>query len=175
MIKQVDDQLVYWEVWQNGKQLIIHYGSVGDTGEREKKKLSPFQKGEKQMKELAKEKIKEGYDYLDEDTLYQLVIQYRYEEHQLEEKLDDRYHIESIMNECLGWTGNGACDGGDIGSGTINIFNYVVDPEKAAQIILEELEYIQLKEVEGTKIAYLNPKTEEYITLYPKGDDFKLL
>jgi hypothetical protein len=35
------------------------------------------------------------------------------------------------MNECLGWTGNGSCDGGDIGRGKVNIINYVIDVKKA--------------------------------------------
>ncbi len=173
MMKQVDDDVLYWEVWQDGKTLIIHYGHVGDTGETEEKKLSLFQKGEKLMDELAEEKANEGYEYLDEDELSELVVQYSYEENQMEATLEKRHHVEDLLNECLGWTGNGSCDGGDIGSGTANIFNYVVDVEKATRTILEELENNNL--LEGVKIAYLNPEDEEYIALYPEGADFSLM
>lgn len=39
------------------------------------------------------------------------------------------------MNETLGWTGLGFCDGGSIGSGTMEVCNFVVDFEIAKAII----------------------------------------
>lgn len=125
------------------------------------------------MDELAEEKANEGYDYLDEDELFELVVQYSYEEDQMESTLEKRHHVEELMNECLGWTGNGSCDGGDIGSGTANIVNFVVDVEKATQTIIEELKNNNL--LDGVKIAYLNPEDEEYIALYPEGAEFDLM
>jgi len=38
----------------------------------------------------------------------------------------------------LGWTGNGRCDDGDIGSGEMSLFADVVDPYLAVTTILEE-------------------------------------
>lgn len=173
MVKQSDAEVSYWEVWQDGKMLIIHYGAIGNTGETEEKKLSLSQKAEKVMNELAEEKADQGYDYLDEDELFELVIQYSYEEDQMKETLKKRHQVEDLMNECLGWTGNGSCDGGDIGSGTANILNYVIDVEKATKTIIEELKDNNL--LEGVKIAYLNPEDEEYIALYPEGDSLDLM
>lgn len=74
------------------------------------------------------------------------------------------------MNECLGWTGSGSCEGGDIGSGTVNIFNYVLDIDKATKTIIEELKNNNF--LEGVKIGYLNSEDEEYIALYPEGAEF---
>jgi len=173
MIKQSDAEVSYWEVWQDGRMLIIHYGTIGDTGGTEEKKLSLSQKAEKVMNELAEEKANEGYDYLDEDELFELVVQYSYEEDQMEAALEKRHQVEDLMNECLGWTGNGSCDGGDIGRGTANIVNYVVDVEKATQTIIEELKNNNL--LERVKIAYLNPEDEEYVALYPEGACFDLM
>ena len=173
MIKQVDDVVLYWEVWQDGRTLVIHYGTVGETGESEEKKLSLFQRAQRLMDELAEEKANEGYDYLDEDELFELVVQYSYEDNQMEATLEKRHHVEDLMNECLGWTGNGSCDGGDIGSGTANIVNYVVDVEKATQTIIEELKNNNL--LDGVKISYINPEVGEYIALYPEGADFDLM
>lgn len=170
MIKHFDDKVYYWEVWQNGKYVVVHFGMVGDKGETEKKKLSLFQNAEKLMNELAKEKKIEGYSYLDEDKLIELVVQYSYEESEMEKALNLRHSVEDLMNECLGWTGNGSCDGGDIGSGTANIFNYVLDVKRATKTIIEELTNNNL--LEGVKIAYLNPKDEDYLTLYPEGAKF---
>lgn len=54
------------------------------------------------MEEVAEEKEAEGYADLNEDELYELVIQYSYEEDQLEEALERRHAVEDLMNECLG-------------------------------------------------------------------------
>jgi len=39
------------------------------------------------------------------------------------------------MNETLGWTGLGNCDGGNIGSGTMEVCCFVVDFELAKKVI----------------------------------------
>jgi hypothetical protein len=43
------------------------------------------------------------------------------------------------MNDILGWTGLGACDGGSIGSGTMEVCCFVVDFEVANRVIREAL------------------------------------
>jgi predicted DNA-binding WGR domain protein len=173
LIKQDEDETIYWEVWQDGRTLMIHYGTVGDTGETEEVKLPMFKRAEKVMDELAEGKVNEGFDYLEEDELIELVVQYSYNEDEMQTAQKLRHSVEDLMNECLGWTGNGSCDGGDIGSGTANIFNYVVDAEKASRTIIEELKNNNL--LQGAKIAYLNPEDEEYVVLYPDGAEFDLI
>ena len=74
------------------------------------------------------------------------------------------YAVEDVMNECLGWTGNGNCDGGDIGSGSINIFCFVVDPQIAAKSAVEWLRKKHL--LQGAIMAY--EKDDDYIVLWPK-------
>ena len=173
LIKQEENETIYWEVWQDGRTLTIHYGTVGDTGETEDLKLPMFQRAEKVMDELAEEKVNEGFEYLEEDELIEIVVQYSYKDDEMQTALKLRHSVEDLMNECLGWTGNGSCDGGDIGSGTANIFNYVVDVGKATRTIIEELKNNNL--LQGAKIAYLNPDDEKYIVLYPDGEEFDLI
>ncbi len=43
------------------------------------------------------------------------------------------------MDECFGWTGLGYCDGGDIGSGDMNVCCLVVDPFVALNIVVGSL------------------------------------
>jgi hypothetical protein len=74
------------------------------------------------------------------------VIQYKIEGHGTTKDLDLRYKVENLMNEGLGWTGLGHCDGGDIGSGTINVFCFVVDVALGGQVIVRELEENELLE-----------------------------
>lgn len=42
-----------------------------------------------------------------------------------------------MLNESLGWTGLGCCDGGSIGSGTMEACCYVVDFER--DVLTKEL------------------------------------
>ncbi|PEC10045.1 hypothetical protein CN639_28805 [Bacillus toyonensis] len=147
--------------------LIVHYGCVGDTGEMYEIKVPLSQCAEIEMKKLA-----DGYKELDEEELKEFVLQYVYKDDQLEDALEKRQEIQEIMDEALGWTGNGYCDGGDIGSGTINIYTFVVDINKVLQTTINELENHHL--LDGVKIAYMSDD-EEYMQIYPNKGEFNLL
>ena len=54
--------------------------------------------------------------------------------------LKKRHRLEERMNETLGWSGLGACDGGSIGSGTMEVCNFVVDFETAKAVVVKDLE-----------------------------------
>jgi hypothetical protein len=71
------------------------------------------------------------------------------------------------LNECLGWTGNGNCDGGDIGSGTMNVWSLVVNPYLAAEAILDELRKNDF--LEGVVIAI--ERQDSFEVLYPENYD----
>jgi hypothetical protein len=60
------------------------------------------------------------------------------------------------MDETLGWTGLGACDGGSIGGGTMEVCNFVVDFDVAKRVIEEDLA--------GTEFA-------DYVRIYREGGD----
>ncbi len=90
------------------------------------------------------------------------------------EELEKRHQVENTLNECLGWTGNGHCDGGDIGSYTINAFSWVVDPHIACKTIVDALRDSGL--LQGAVIAYRD-REEEYEVLWPSdySEPFSIL
>ena len=53
--------------------------------------------------------------------------------------LERRERIRNILNEHLGWTGNGSCGDADIGSGEMTLFADVIKPEIAIKTIKNEL------------------------------------
>ena len=59
--------------------------------------------------------------------------------------------VAHLMNECLGWKGFGFGDGCDIGSGTMNVFCFVVDAKAAAPHVVEVLKKKGL--IEGAVVA----------------------
>lgn len=172
LYKPNNNELLYWEVWKDGKELVIHHGVVGDEGISEDIKVGFFGNADSKMKELANAQIEAGYLPVDEFAEIELVIQFQFEEDEMEAALSLRHHVEGVMNECLGWTGNGHCDGGDIGEGKANIFNYVIDLDSAINTIRAEL--TKLNMLEHCTLAFLDPEDEEYIVVYPQDKAFSL-
>jgi hypothetical protein len=50
------------------------------------------------------------------------------------------------MNEVLGWTGLGHCDGGSIGSGTMEVCCMVVDVDIATRVIESDLKNTEFED-----------------------------
>ncbi len=174
MLKKQNDALHYWEVWydEDEKTFTVHYGQVGERGEHFTEKKKRGIDVETHMEKLARQQTESGYELLDEDLFKPIVIQYTVDGNDIDADLDKQDEVESLMNECLGWTGNGYCDGSDYGSGTMNIFSFTLDQELALQTIRAELEEHDL--LKGSIIAYM--ENDQYISAYPtRGDTLQLI
>ncbi len=173
LYKKSDIATYYFEVWVNeDKTLTIHKGKLGEVGDTDelhtKNRDIPI---DVLLGRYISEQKEAGYE--EWGDLTELIVQYSYgKDADQAELIEKRDYVESVFNNCLGWTGNGHCDGGDIGSSTMNIFCYVVDKNIAVHTILEVLEENDL--LENLKIAYADENTEEYIGLYPPLIDFTL-
>jgi hypothetical protein len=151
--------LNYWEIWDTDTSLFIHSGELGDTGESKTLQIKP-----NKLKNIADQqiqnKIDEGYFHLDDDQLNDLIIQF--EAYESAEDLNFREAIQNIINQTLGWTGNGHSINADIGNGKINIFSNVIDPYIACQAILKAIQeqgihrdfLIVLKKQSGFEVLY---------------------
>ena len=78
-------------------------------------------------------------DVYPEDELYPVVIQYRIEGHGNTQDYDRRVMIETLLEEFLSEADLGYLDGGDIGSGTANIFCYLKPGKKGTEAIIQTL------------------------------------
>ncbi|PRS26913.1 hypothetical protein C6W19_24260 [Bacillus sp. RJGP41] len=167
LIKQGGNGYLYWHIWKDGMTLKNHFGSVGDIGETREIQLSLSGDAKESIDELVNQKIKEGFRYIEEHDLINLLVEYRYKKDKIEETLKKRHYMQDIIDGSLFKTGNGHCDGGgmEMRMGIAQIFNYVIDVKKAAKEIIKELENENL--IEGVEISYLNPLNVQYITLYP--------
>lgn len=130
----------YWEAWATDKEVTLHWGKLGEEGENRDIPIKPGINPNDTIRSEAKPIRAAGFKALMRSQLRSVVIQYTIEGHGNTTDLDKRVAVEELMNERLGWTGLGHCDGGDIGSGTMNIFCYVVDAKIAAPVIVRELE-----------------------------------
>ena len=69
-----------------------------------------------------------------------LLIEYQIDGFGSSQDLEKRHALQDRMDETLGWTGLGHCDGGSIGSGTMEVCCFVVDFETAKVVIEEDLQ-----------------------------------
>ena len=130
----------YWETWDNDdKSGTIHLGELGQHGQSKTVKSGLFSNFHKEIQKEIDEKIKEGYAPVDEEDLVTLLIEFKVDEMGTPEDVDKRTRLQLRMGETLGWTGLGHCDGGSIGSGTMEVCCFVVDFEVAKKVIEKDL------------------------------------
>jgi predicted DNA-binding WGR domain protein len=151
LYKRLGNKLWYWEAWGAANEVVIHWGSVGDRGDSRVIELQANDDPSSVIQREATSPRAEGYKPVATEKLARLIIQYKISGMGTVDNLHKRHRVEEVMNECLGWTGLGHCDGGDIGSGTMNVFCFVVDTTLALQITVNELKARGL--LEGAMIA----------------------
>ncbi|KLU07084.1 hypothetical protein RISK_000885 [Rhodopirellula islandica] len=121
------------------------WGLVGERGETKIHKCDKNQSESDNLLSVLAKPLGHGYAPLDEDDFDVLLIEYAIEGMGSKKDLSKRHALEDRMNETLGWTGLGHCDGGSIGSGTMETCCIVVDFEIAKRVIAADLA--------GTKFA----------------------
>jgi predicted DNA-binding WGR domain protein len=139
LYKQERDGVRYWEAWSTSQKVTIHWGELGKEGETREIALGDDDAVEIIEKE-AEASRNAGYQTLPNELHEQLIIQYRIIGMGTVDDFDKRTKIEDAMNECLGWGGLGHCDGGDIGSGAMNVFCHVVDAKLSINRVVKALE-----------------------------------
>ena len=161
LYKSIKGRLHYWEAWKRNTKIWAHSGWLGHWGRVDKLPMNPGETEKRAIARYTKElAVAKGYAPL-EAELKQLVVQYAIEV----ENTDFREEIYGILNNNLGWTGNGSCDGGDIGSGTVNLFCDVVDPALAVKSVVIELK--KAKRLDGAVLA--TRVGSKFKVLWPKG------
>ncbi|MGD0901913.1 MAG: hypothetical protein ABR924_03125 [Terracidiphilus sp.] len=159
----------YWEAWEDTPtRVIVHWGKIGEKGDSRKVSVKSGTRPSGIIKREAEPLRAAGFKTRRPEEHAQIVIQYKLEGWGSGKDHDRRVQVENLMNECLGWTGLGHCDGGDIGSGTMNVFCDVVDAAVAALIVVSDLR--ENGQLEGAVIAARERNgDDEYKVLWPEG------
>lgn len=131
----------YWETWEDddGRHL-IHWGELGHRGQTRTVQSGFFKSAPTLIQKEIDALIAGGFRPVAPEDHAILMIEYAVEGMGSEADLAKRHRLEDRMNETLGWTGLGACDGGSIGSGTMEVCTFVVDYEIAKRVIEGDLE-----------------------------------
>lgn len=113
---------------------MVHWGMLGTKGDT--KTINSTSLRKKEIDRLTSE----GFRPINPEAHATLMIEYAIAGMGTSADLDKRHRLEERMNETLGWTGLGACDGGSTGSGTMEVCNLVVDFQLAKTVIEKDLE-----------------------------------
>lgn len=139
LYKTTGDKKLYWETWENNGVHTVHWGELGTTGQSQELKSSLLKKAETVIQKEIDGLVQDGYAPSDPEDAFVLMIEYAVDGMGSPEDLEKRHRLEDRMNETLGWTGLGNCDGGSIGSGSMEVCCIVVDFEVARTVIEEDL------------------------------------
>jgi hypothetical protein len=153
----------YWEAWITATDVTIHWGKLGEEGETRELPHEAGLHPSEIIKREAKPFRAAGFKPRKPKELHSIVIQSKVEGRGSVNDYDRRVQIEELMNERLGWSGLGHCDGGDMGSGQMNVFCYVVDSAIAERVIVGALKEHGL--LDGVVIA--ERKEDETKVLWP--------
>lgn len=149
LYKNTPEGLLYWETWEVAEIIIIHKGVVGQRGTT--KRLPNDAPSRNYVAAEARQRLDEGYAVVGSEDHATVIVQYRTDGWGSEADLRKREAVQESLDSALGWTGLGHCEGGDIGSGTMNIFCEVVDADVAVPEIVRTLE--KGKHLEGAVVA----------------------
>ena len=140
LYKFTDNEKSYWETWDNDDGTHeVHWGVLGTEGDSKTIKSSFLKKVTDIIQKEVDKRITEGYRPIEPEDHITLLIEYAVEDMGNGQNVEKRHRLEERMNETLGWTGLGVCDGGSIGSGTMEVCNFVVDFDVAKEVIENDL------------------------------------
>jgi len=140
LYKRADEGLYYWETWdKDSKTAIVHWGKVGERGAQRGVASGIFSNFRKTIQKEINERLTDGYQSIDIDKHHTLLIEYKIDDMGTPADLEKRSRLEQRMDETLGWTGLGHCDGGSYGHGSMEVCCFVVDFDIASQIIQADL------------------------------------
>jgi hypothetical protein len=135
-----DTQNEYWETWEDDSgNHLVHWGVLGTRGNTRTVQSNISQQDTSIIQEEINDLVSGGFAPIDPENHAILMIEHAVEGMGNSSDLDKRHRLEDRMNETLGWTGLGACDGGSIGSGSMEVCNFVVDFETAKRVIEQDL------------------------------------
>lgn len=136
LYKRLDDgRLAYHEAWERDGNITEHWGVVGERGKTKNHRVKRREDADQAVERVLIPARDDGFEEIDIDDHRVLLIEYAVEGMGTPADLTKRHELEDRMNELLGWTGLGHCDGGSIGSGTMEVCCFVVDFEIAKRVI----------------------------------------
>ena len=167
----------YWEAREDSRSSrSIRWGKLGEKGRSRTISAKSSTSVSKLVGRESMPYFQAGFRPVAPERIAQVVIQYRVDGMGSRKEIDKAEAAEDQMNEGLGWTGLGHCDGHDIGDGTLNVFCDVVDGPASEQIIVDCLK--ESGQLDAAVIARRKRVADEsYVVFSPEdfNGEFELM
>jgi len=132
-------RLHYHEAWIHRREIVEHMGAVGDRGLTRHHRMDRSKSEEENLERVLAEARTKGFAPMSPEAHSVLLVEYSVSGVGSTADVAKRHRLERRLNGLLGWTGLGHCDGGSIGSGTMEACCYVVDFEVARSVVEKDL------------------------------------
>ena len=160
----------FCQIWGNSEEpgyLVVHWGRIGEKSLFLQEKDVPLQELQTQYNNYIDAQKTAGYQPA--EFYHSLILQLQTDDSWgSTEDLDFRNELWNELDPWLFWSGNGQVSGGDIGSGTVNLFIDVVSPETAVAAIKAMLAKKQI--TRRFQIALQDEENEARI-IYPEKNN----
>jgi hypothetical protein len=151
--------------------LIVDEGEVGRQCKQTVQTLGKNAATDALVRRRARDFTAKGYKIVPESKLKTVLVQMQLKGWGSSRDLDRRYKLMDLLDAHLGVTLSGHVDGGDIGSGTANIWCLSVDPGTSARTIANFLKRKRL--IKNIVIAI--DRGKEFDVTYPRNFKGKVL
>ena len=139
LYKATTGGVLYHEAWCTDSAITEHWGKLGDRGSTLEHALAEDQDAEDALEAVLAPARATGFSEIEDADSCVLLIEYRVDGMGSQADLSKRHALEDRLNEVLGWVGLGHCDGGSIGTGTMEVCCLVIDFELARTTIEADL------------------------------------
>jgi hypothetical protein len=136
LYKREPDRIRYHEAWDEDACVIEHFGVVGQAGETRQHDLAPGADPDQLLEDLLKPSAMDGFEEVDDADLERVEVALPVV---ADGDLERRHALEDRLDDLLGATGLGHCNGGRIDEQGMAAFCFVVDPTIARSVIKEDL------------------------------------
>ena len=137
LYKREADRIRYHEAWDEEDCVIEHFGVVGKPGETRRHEVESGADPDTLLESLLRPVARQGYEEVEDDELVRVEVVLPTTG---QGDLDRRHALEDQLDDLLGETGLGHCDGGRMDDSEMAAFCFVIDPGTARAVIAEDLE-----------------------------------
>ena len=175
LYKELAGAIRYWQIFANSKDpisLVIHCGILGESGEYSEIANLSFNDAKESYDSHIAARLSEGYG--EYNRWERMILQFPTgDEWGGTDDLDFRNEMWEYLDKYLFWTGNGSINGGDLGSGTANLFFDAISADIAIDTIVQALNEKKIVRPFIIAVERNQAEKEDSSTgvevLYPKG------
>lgn len=141
LYRRIEGVLHYREAWRRELNLFEHWGICGESGDTRETAYADSGTLEHAFRKFEGEARSDGFRPIPNSKHTQLIAQFQLTDAPTNTDPDAfRHALEDHMDQVLGGLGLGHCDGGAIGSGTLEAFCLVVDIKTALRVLPQHVE-----------------------------------